>query len=172
MDSYLVCDKFDWKSKNSEFWTRERRCNNSTRWHHPNRNPDFKYIKISEFWKSSQLASRSVVIKKLAFREFCRAWVGDGACLFVSVHRPLQILSLSLSLSLSRLCNCMLLYAVWTSNYKWLLIVDGEFLFLSCQHPGNFVPTDHADRQKNFRIDCVIRRPRIFQTQRGHWQDW
>ena len=35
----------------------------------------------------------------------------------------------------------MLLYAVWTSNYKWLLIVDGElFLFLSCQHPDNFVP--------------------------------
>ena len=47
----------------------------------------------------------------------------------------MQHLSLSLSLSL------MLLYAVWTLNNKRLSIVDGEFfLYLNCQHPGNFVP--------------------------------
>ena len=30
-----------------------------------------------------------------------------------------------------------------------------DFLFLSCQHPGNFIPANHHDRQK-FLIDCVI----------------
>ena len=95
-------------------------------------------MQILKKWSVSQ----SVSCQKFAFREFC--WAGGwGVCLFVSVQRSLQILSLSLSL--------VLLYAVWTSNNKWLLIVDGEFfLFLSCQHPGNFVPTDHPNRQKTF----------------------
>ena len=57
----------------------------------------------------------------------------------------------------------MLQYAVWTSNNKWLLIVDGEFLFLSCQHPGNYGPKDHLDSQKNFQMDCVIPYQWIFQ---------
>ena len=50
----------------------------------------------------------------------------------------------------------MLLYTVCALNNKSLLIVDREFLFLSCQHPGNFVPMDHPDRQKKFQMDCVI----------------
>ena len=61
----------------------------------------------------------------------------------------------------------MQLYAVWTNN-KGLIIGDGEFLFLSCQHPSKFVPTDHPDSQKKFRMDCVIPYLCIFQTQRGH----
>ena len=65
---------------------------------------------MSEFWKSSQLASWSVVSQKFAFREF---WQANGmTCLFVSVPRPVQILSLSrslsLSLSLSRATVCSL----------------------------------------------------------------
>ena len=36
-------------------------------------------------------------------------------------------------------------------------------MFLSCQHPGNVVPTDHPDCQKNFWMDCVIPCPWIFQ---------
>ena len=144
MDSYLFCDRFDWRNKNSEFWTLERWCNNLARWYHPHQYPEFRYIKISKFWKSSLLASQLVVSEKIAFREFCWAGGDGGMCLFVSVHRPLQILSLSLYLSIS----LVQLYAVWTLNNKWLLIVDGEFLFLSCQHPGNFVLMDHHDRQK------------------------
>ena len=54
---------------------------------------------------------------------------GHGAGIFMPIHRPLHSISLSLSLSLSLL----LLYAVWISNNKWLLTVDGEFLFLSWQ---------------------------------------
>ena len=38
---------------------------------------------------------------------------------------------------------------------KWLLIVDREFfLSLSCQHTGNFVPTNRPDRWKKFWMDC------------------
>ena len=193
MDSYHFCDRFDWESKNSEFWARERWRKNSERWHHTHSCQLFVvYFLASEvpplgecrqgwryfwilpdasglrpcvgptlkrpcavlvrWWDGEQIVSQSVSYQKFAFIEFC---------LFVSVHRPLQILSLSLSLSL------VLLYAVWTSNKKWLLIVDGEiFLFLSCQHPGNFVPTDYCDRQK-FRMDCVIPCLWIFQTQTG-----
>ena len=55
----------------------------------------------------------------------------------------LSFSSLSLSFSFSLSLSLLLLYEVWTTNTKWLLIVDGDFfLFLSCQHPGNFVPTD------------------------------
>ena len=39
-------------------------------------------------------------------------------------------------------------------------------------HSDNFVPSDHPDRQKKFRMDCVIPCLWIFQTQRGHRQDW
>ena len=112
MDSYLFCDRFDWRNTSSEFWTLERWRNNLVRWHHPHRYPEFKYIKIDEFWKNSQLV-RSL------HSESSVGFGGGDTCLFVSVHRSLQILSLSL----------LLLYAVWTSNNKWLLIVDGEFLF-------------------------------------------
>ena len=67
----------------------------------------------------------------------------------------------------------MLLYAVWTSNYKCLLLVNGEFfLFLSYQNQGNFVPTDHPERQKKFQMYCVISYLLIFQTQRRHREDW
>ena len=142
MDSYLFCDRFDWRNKNREFGTCER-------WHHLHRNLEFKYIKISKFWKSGQLSVRCL---------HSRSSVGLGRrvlvslCLFIDPHR--------FSLSL------LLLYAVCTSNNKWLFIVDGEVLFLSCQHPGNFVSTDHPDYQKKFRMDCVIPCQWIFQTQR------
>ena len=82
----------------------------------------------------------------------------EEGCLFVSVHRPFQILSLS--------------RAVWTSNDKWFLIVDGEFFSsLSCQHLGNFIQTDHPDFQKKFRVDCVILNLWIFQTGRAQGED-
>ena len=47
--------------------------------------------------KNSQLASRSVV---RSLHSVSSAGLGRGACVFVSVHRPLEILSLSLSLCL------------------------------------------------------------------------
>ena len=166
MDSYLVFDRFDWRNENSEFGIRERWRNNLARWHHPNQYPEFKYIKISEFLKSSQIVSRPVVSYKIAFREFGQA---EGMhVFFVSIHRPLQILSpLSLSLSLS--LSLVQLYAGWILNNKWLLIVDREFfLFLSCQDPGYFVPMDHPDRQKKVLDGLCHFFLRIFQTQRGH----
>ena len=97
----------------------------------------------------------------------CRCY--DSACIYKCVCivvMAMQHLSLSLSLSL------VLQYAVWTPNNKWLLIVYGEFLFLSCQHPSNFAPKDHRDRQKKFRMDCINPCLWIFQMQRGHRQDW
>ena len=66
--------------------------------------------------------------------------------LFVAVYRLIDFLFLSL----------VLLYAVWTSINKWLLIVEWEFfLLLSCQHPGNFVPADDPDRQKKLRNSAL-----------------
>ena len=123
--------------------------------------PEFEYIEDSEFWKSSLLASRSVV-RSLHSESSVGLW-REGARLFVSVHRLFKILSLSLPFSLSFSLSLplplslplssplslflLLPYVVWTSNIKWLLIVDREFfLFLSRKHPGNFVPTDHPDR--------------------------
>ena len=165
MNSYLFCDRFDWGNKNREFWKRERWRINLARWHHSYQYPEFKYIKICKFWKSSQLASRSVVSEKFTFREFC--WVGGvSLCLFIDPFR------FSISLSLSLYIYIYILYAVWTSDNKWLLIVKGEFfLFLCRQHPGIFVATDHPDRQKRFQMDCVIPCLWIFQTQRGHRQN-
>ena len=169
MDSYLCRYRFDWKSKNSEFWSRERWRNSSARWHHPHQYPELEYIKISEFWKSSQLASR-LVLRSL--HSEISVWLGWGCLSFCVCSWPLQILSLSLSLSLSIYLSLLLLYAAFTSNHKWLFIVYGEFLFLSGQQPGTFVPTDHPDRQKKFRVDCVVPCQWIFQIQRGHRQDW
>ena len=154
MDSYLVCDGFDRKSKNCEFWTRERWRNYSTRWHHLHRYTEFKYIKISKFWKSGLLASQVEV----CIPRVMSGWGGRVSfCLFRDPYRFCLYLFL------------VLLHAVWTSNNKWLLIFDWElFLFLSGQHHGNFLSTDHPDRQKKFRMDCVIPCQLIFQTQRGY----
>ena len=79
--------------------------NNSARWQHPHQYPQFGYIKISQ-----------LVSQKFTFRV-----LGGGG--FVSVHRLLQILSLSL----------VLLYAVSRLNNKWLLIVGREFFFCVLQ---------------------------------------
>ena len=156
MDWYLVCDRFDWRNENIEFGTSERWCNNLGRWHHPHRYLEFKYIKISEIWKTCQ----SVSCQKFVFREF--GWVGAwGVSLCVCLLNPYRF-----SLFLVQL------YAVWTSNNKCLLIVDGKFLFLSCQHQGNFVSMDHLDRQKKFQMVCGIPCLWIFQTRRGHRLDW
>ena len=88
-----------------------------------------------------------------------------SVCLSVSLSVPLSVsvsVCLCLCLCLSVCLSLVLVYAVWTSSNKWFLIVHGEFfLFLSCRHPGNFVPTDHPNHQKMF-----------FQTQRGNRQDW
>ena len=82
--------------------------------------------------------SRSVISYMFAFKKFGRAG-GECVswCLLIGPSRFSLSLSVCLSLSL------VLLYAVWTRNNKCLLIFDGEFLFLSRQHPGNVVPTDH-----------------------------
>ena len=81
-----------------------------------------------------KIANFEKVVRKFVFRDFGR-FGGVSLCLFIDPYR------------FSLLCYRM--YAVLTSNIKWLLIVDGVFfLFLSCQHPGNFVPTDHPDHQK------------------------
>ena len=147
-----------WGNKNSEFETRVRWRNNLARWHHPTD------IMNLNFWKRSHWVSCQLEVFVQRIRS---GWW--GACLFVPVHRPLHILSTYPSISIPLL----LLYAVWISNKKWLLIVDREFLlFLCCQHPGNFVPTDHPERQKRFQMNCVISYLWIFQTQSGHRRDW
>ena len=115
--------------------------------------PEFRYIKISKFWKSGQLSVRSLHSESL-IRWW---WGGVTLCLFIDPYR------FSLSLVLQ--------YAVLISNNKWLLIVDEEFLSLSCQHPGNFVPMDHPNHQK-FQMDSVIPYLWIIQIQRGHRKDW
>ena len=81
--------RFDWRNKNSEFWTLERWHNDLARWYHPNRYTEFK---ISKSWKSSPFARRSVV--RSLHSESSVGLGVDGTCLFVSVHRQLQILSL------------------------------------------------------------------------------
>ena len=111
-----------------------------------------------------------------------RLKVGRGEeCLFVCVHRPLQMfsptLSLSLSLSLLLYCRQSEHRTVYLDNKvkifykdikhitvtpirsnKRLLIVDREFfLSLSCQHPGNFLLTNQSDRWKELRMNCIIR---------------
>ena len=56
---------------------------------------------------------------------------------------------------------------------KSLLIVDGEFfLSLSSENSGSFVPKNHPDHWKKFQINCIIPYRWIFQTQRGHREDW
>ena len=130
-----------------------------------------------------------VSCQKLAFREF--GW-GVGVSLCVSVNRPLQIyLSRAIVCSLnikhflfSNISNIfyrkLSLYypdriikrqfsikilGILLNN-KWLLLIDGEFfLSMSCKHPGNFVPTNHTDRLKKLRMNCVTSYWWIFQTQ-------
>ena len=87
-----------------------------------------------------------------------RGWVNR---LSLSLCLSLLCLCLSLSLSLSR----AVIYS--PSIEQWLLIVDGDFLLLNCQQPGNIFPTDHRDNQM-FRMDCDIAYMWIFQTQREH----
>ena len=128
-------------------------------------NPEFRYIKICEFWKSCQL--------EIWVQRVRSSWWGhDSLCPFIVPYIFLCLsvcLSLYLSIYLSSSCFCIL---IRTSNNIWFLIVDRGFLFLSCQHPDNFIPTDHPDRQKILQMDCVIPYLRIFQTQRGYGQDW
>ena len=77
---------------------------------------------------------------------------------YLFVHRPLNILSLSLScyrmLSEHRRVyldnEAVIFYKIIghitvtpIPSNKWLLMFDGEFLSLICQHPGNFVPMNH-----------------------------
>ena len=139
IDSYLFCDRFDWRNKNSEFGTRERWRSNLARWHHLHRYPEFK----KEFVNFEKVVSLS------------EDWVGlDGGR--VSLYLFIEPYRFFLSF--------VLLNAVWTSNNKWLLIVDGEFLLLSSQPPGNFFPTDYPERLKKFWIDWVIPCLWIFQT--------
>ena len=124
---------------------------------------------MSEFWKHNLLSVRS-------WRSFP---VRVSVC--VSDHRPSQIFSL--------LCHWMQsehrkLYLDYKSTIFNKIIghitvtpvvtpVAGEFfLSLSCQYPGNFVPTNQPHLQKKFRMDCVYPYQWIFQTQRRHRGDW
>ena len=77
----------------------------------PYRYPELKYIKLSEFLKSCQ---------KFVFIEFDQAGMGRlSLCLFIDSYR--------FSFSL------VLLYAIWTSNNKWLLMESSCFWVANTQ---------------------------------------
>ena len=109
-------------------------CNNLARWHN-----------TTDTLNLDILANFEKVVSCVSWRSEGSVGLGLFVFLFIDPNRS----SLSLSLYF------VLLYAVWTSNNKWLLIVNREcFLFLSSQHSGNLVPTDYPDHQKKFRMNC------------------
>ena len=101
---FMSCHKFDWgNEKYSE------KLGTRVRWHHSNDILNLEYVKINEFsvgvsWGSGRLE----VIFWVEIHKALRVSDGEGIFLYVSVHRPKQILSLSLSLSLSRTTVCSL----------------------------------------------------------------
>ena len=146
---------FDWRNKNSKFGDTCEMMQYLGEMISQYQYREFRYIKINELYQFS--------LKQLLLD------VGQGGGVCLCVNWAQQILCFSRScmqsehrrVSLDNKAtifykNIRYITVTLICSNKWLLIVDGAFLSLSCQHPGNFVTTNQNDHWKKFRLNCII----------------